>query len=148
MNLARHLPRDSLARIDIDASHVHVLSVADSARAKFPGVPILTPKQVADVLYGRTSRGVVNGIRARLTSGALLGIRVGARWQIRVEDLVRAYDEMADDARAAREAKARGPLINPQASPPAQQSKRPWRAPPAARTRRLVYEAPPGQRGR
>lgn len=74
------------------------LTVAENIAAKYPKLPHLNPKQVADVLWNRTDRSAVNSIRERLVAGTLIpGLpKQGGRWVVPTEDLIRIFDDLVN----------------------------------------------------
>jgi hypothetical protein len=75
------------------------LTVADNIAAKYPKLPHLNPKQVADVLWDRTDRSAMNSVRDRLMAGTLIpGLpKQGGRWLVPTEDLIRIFDNMVGE---------------------------------------------------
>lgn len=104
------------------------LTVAENIAAKYPGLPHLNPKQVADVLWGRTDRSAVNSIRDRLMAGTLVpGLeRHGGRWLIPTDDLIRIFDNLANQVGKRSSERPSG---SKQPSPSRGTGKRAFRAP-------------------
>lgn len=134
-------PLDALDGIDLDQLRALSLTVAEAAKNKYPDLPVLTPKQVADVLYDKCDRSTVNGVRDRLVAGTLIPDlpKTGGRWEIPVEDLIRVYDGMVEEAQRAR--MKRQPISLPSAATTIPTKKRPWRAPIGPRTGIYAYTA-------
>ncbi len=81
--------------------HWLALTTEEIVASKFPGRVVLTPEELAEVWKGKTTRGVVEGIRAKLKAGTLIpGLKKnGGRWEIPVEDLIKVIKGLADDSK-------------------------------------------------
>ncbi len=86
--------------MDADSLRWLALTTAEIISSKFPGRAVLTPEEVAEVWKGKATRGVVEGVRAKLKAGTLIpGLKKnGGRWEVPVSDLIRVIDGLADDS--------------------------------------------------
>lgn len=104
------------------------LTVAENIAAKYPKLPHLNPKQVADVLWDRTDRSAVNSVRDRLVAGTLIpGLpKQDGRWVVPTEDLIRIFDGLVGEVGKRSSARPSGSKLP---NPSRGTGKRPFRAP-------------------
>lgn len=94
----------------------------------FPGRVVLSPREVAMAMFGKSDRSATNSVRDLLQQGLLIPnlSMVRGRWLIPVAALGKALDDLHPERPVE--------MIRPGAGPRGRQS---WRAPPPVRIGRL-----------